>query len=91
LTNAASIKDLRPLVSSLVLFPAASTLECEGRSDADEWKMKNTPRERLLGALVATAVAALVALFYFVSKDRDFIADLAKALFGLSGGTTAGG
>jgi hypothetical protein len=53
--------------------------------------MKNTPRERLLGALVATAVAALVALFYFVSKDRDFIADLAKALFGLSGGTTAGG
>lgn len=53
--------------------------------------MKNIPRDRLVGALAAAALAALVALFYFFSQDRDFAADLFKALFGLSGGSTAGG
>jgi len=41
-------------------------------------------------ALIVAALAA-VALFYLWLEERDYAIDLLKALFGLSGGTTAGG
>jgi len=53
--------------------------------------MKKLSRERLVAAVAAAALAALLGLSYVFSQDRDFAADLFKALFGLSGGATAGG
>jgi hypothetical protein len=50
-----------------------------------------TPRSRsALLALAAMAAAVLVFVYLWVA-ERDFGRDLLRALFGLSGGTTAGG
>jgi len=40
--------------------------------------------------LIVTALA-VAALLYLWLEERDYAVDLLKALFGLSGGTTAGG
>ncbi|BDV38935.1 hypothetical protein [Methylocystis bryophila] len=45
---------------------------------------------RTRDALIVAALAA-AALLYLWLEERDFAVDLLKALFGLSGGTTAGG
>jgi hypothetical protein len=49
------------------------------------------PSSDVMTGIAAALVATAVALFYLFSEERDFAADLAKALFGLSGGNTAGG
>jgi hypothetical protein len=47
---------------------------------------------RSRSALIAAALAAIfLALLYLWLEEREYAVDLLKALFGLSGGTTAGG
>jgi ABC-type Na+ efflux pump permease subunit len=51
--------------------------------------MASWPRSALI-ALAALAAAALAFAFLWIG-DREYARDLLRALFGLSGGTTAGG
>ncbi|MGA8171962.1 MAG: hypothetical protein WB816_14170 [Methylocystis sp.] len=48
------------------------------------------PRRNAL-VLAAALIAALLTAVYALSRDKELAGDLMKALFGLSGGTTAGG
>jgi hypothetical protein len=48
------------------------------------------PRRNAL-VLAVALIAALLTAFYALSRDKELAGDLLKALFGLSGGTTAGG
>lgn len=48
------------------------------------------PRQNAL-LLAAALIATLTTVFYALSRDKELAGDLLKALFGLSGGTTAGG
>ncbi|MFY9626803.1 MAG: hypothetical protein WAK03_01440 [Methylocystis sp.] len=50
-----------------------------------------TPERRNVLLLAATLTAALLTAVYAFSRDSELAGDLIKALFGLSGGTTAGG
>ncbi len=50
----------------------------------------NPPRRNAV-VLAAVLIAALLTVFYALSRDKELARDLLKALFGLSGGTTAGG
>jgi hypothetical protein len=49
------------------------------------------PQRRNALVLAAALIAALLTGFYALSRDKELAGDLLKALFGLSGGTTAGG
>jgi len=49
------------------------------------------PQRRNALVLAAALLAALLTAFYALSHDKELAGDLLKALFGLSGGTTAGG
>ncbi len=50
--------------------------------------MPNRRNAMMVGAALLAALATALVAF---SRDRELAADLARALFGLSGGTTAGG
>jgi len=50
-----------------------------------------TPERRNALVIAAAILAALLTAFYALSRDKELAGDLLKALFGLSGGTTAGG
>jgi hypothetical protein len=58
---------------------------CEERVMAKGLQSRN-------GALLAmTLIGALVTILYAFTQDKELATDLFKALFGLSGGNTAGG
>jgi hypothetical protein len=50
-----------------------------------------TPERRNALVIAAAILAALLTAFYALSRDKEPAGDLLKALFGLSGGATAGG
>ena len=52
--------------------------------------MKSSPRRPVI-VLAIVLMAGLLTVIYAFSRDKELAADLLKALFGLSGGTTAGG
>jgi len=51
--------------------------------------MASWPRSAFLALATLAAAALALAIVWF--EDRDYARDLLRALFGLSGGTTAGG
>jgi hypothetical protein len=50
-----------------------------------------TPSRQNALVVAAAIFAALLTVVYALTRDRELAGDLMKALFGLSGGTTAGG
>ncbi len=59
-------------------------------SENRETKMKPARHGNMILLAVAIACALLTALFLF-SRDREFAVEVLRALFGLAGGSTAGG
>jgi hypothetical protein len=52
--------------------------------------MKSSPRRSVI-VLAIALMAGLLMVIYAFSRDKELAGDLMKALFGLSGGVTAGG
>jgi hypothetical protein len=57
----------------------------------DEARTKPARRGGNFLLLTVAVLGALATAFFAFSQDREFAADVLRALFGLAGGSTAGG